>query len=88
MSSIDPAVTAYRLEQNAKALDRLQVWRIETDKAIVSTTGELRELRSDISDVSKQLASVKRLLISVLVSVTSGSVLLSLSLLAATGKLG
>jgi hypothetical protein len=88
VSALDPAVLAYRAEQNAKAIDRLNTWRIDTDKAMSTAAVELREVRKDIGDLSDQLASVKRLVISALVSVTTGSVLLSLSLLIATGKIG
>jgi len=88
VSAIDPSVTAYRLDQNAKAIDRLSMWRIEIDKANVALAEQVKANREDTRELSDQIASLKRLLVSVLVSVTSGTVLLSISLLAATGHIG
>jgi hypothetical protein len=88
VSAVDPAVISYRLDQNAKAIDRLSLWRIDVDKSSVVLAEQVKANREDTQALSEQIASLKRLLVSVLVSVTSGTVLLSLSLLAATGHIG
>ena len=80
-------VLRYRVDTNAKKVERLEDWRRDVDRDVVEIQGQIREVRDDMGEMNRKLDSVQRTLTRLLITIALSGIGVSFSILAGTGKI-
>lgn len=80
-------VLRYRVDTNAKKVERLEDWRRDVDKDLTDIRGRLRELDDDLKTANTKLDAVQRTLTRLLITIALSGIGVSFSVLAGTGKI-
>ena len=81
-------VFRYQVRQNSARLDRIEVWQASVNEDRVRFKDSFDRVHRDLEAVSDELRAFRRALLTGTIGFVSGILILTISILLATGKLG
>lgn len=84
----DPVLQRYQLRQALHNLKNVMTWKQAIDIQQERQDNKIESLDKAMVTIDKKLTSVQRTMMGVLVTLATGSAMLSLSILIGTGKIG